>query len=111
MRFLIDAQLPQRLARRLVELGHEAVHVAELGLVNASDRQIWETEVSRNAILITKDQDFAIARVAAGEGPVVLWIRIGNASNDTLIARVVGTLAKVSAAIERGETVIELVTR
>jgi predicted nuclease of predicted toxin-antitoxin system len=29
VRFLIDAQLPPRLAKRLRDLGHDAVHVGE----------------------------------------------------------------------------------
>jgi len=36
LRFLIDAQLPPRLAHRLNELGHEAVHVFDLGLATAT---------------------------------------------------------------------------
>jgi predicted nuclease of predicted toxin-antitoxin system len=32
MRFLVDAQLPPALARHLVAAGHEAQHVADLGM-------------------------------------------------------------------------------
>ena len=37
MRFLIDAQLPPALARRLVELGHDA----DQQLAAVTDLQIW----------------------------------------------------------------------
>ena len=111
MRFLVDAQMPPRLARRLTELGHEAVHVAEIGLVSAPDRQIWDSVIERAAILVTKDQDFAIARAAASEGPTIIWVRLGNTNNETLIARFVKALDSISAAVERGDTVIELVAR
>ena len=111
MRFLIDAQLPPRLARRLADLGHEASHVADLSLVAATDREIWNAASERDAILVTKDQDFAVARAAAGEGPPVIWVRLGNTDNETLIARFVQAIESISAAIERGDTVVELVSR
>ena len=111
MRFLIDAQLPPHLARRLADLGHDVSHVADLGLVSATDLQIWSAAIEREAILVTKDQDFAMARAAADEGPSVIWVRLGNTDNETLIARFVGALATIAAAIERGDTVVELVSR
>lgn len=40
MRFLVDAQLPPALCRWLHERGHEAAHVAELGLIAADDATI-----------------------------------------------------------------------
>jgi len=41
VRFVIDAQLPRRLATRLVELGHAAIHTLELPAGNrTSDRAI-----------------------------------------------------------------------
>jgi predicted nuclease of predicted toxin-antitoxin system len=111
LRFLIDAQLPPRLARRLSELGHEAIHVADIGLAGAADAAIWNTAIERAAILVTKDQDFAIARVARDEGPAIIWIRIGNTPNEVLIARLISSLDVIAAAIARGETVIEVVGR
>jgi predicted nuclease of predicted toxin-antitoxin system len=111
MRFLIDAQLPVRLARRLADLGHDAVHVADLGLVSATDQQIWNVAVKRGAVLVTKDQDFAIGRTAASTGPTVLWVRLGNSDNAALLRRIEQALNSISAAVERGDTVIELVAR
>lgn len=111
MRFLIDAQLPPRLARRLADIGHEATHVADLGLAEAPDPDIWNSAVERAAILITKDRDFAVARAASDDGPVVIWIRIGNTSNDFLITRLMSSLDAIVDAIERGDTIVEFVAR
>jgi predicted nuclease of predicted toxin-antitoxin system len=38
--FLVDAQLPPALAEALRGAGLEAIHVADIGLVTATDRQI-----------------------------------------------------------------------
>ena len=40
LRFLVDAQLPPALARKLNTAGHEASHVLDVGLLNASDSRI-----------------------------------------------------------------------
>jgi predicted nuclease of predicted toxin-antitoxin system len=42
MRFLVDAQLPPAPARYLAAGGHEAEHVADIGLGGAKDQAIWE---------------------------------------------------------------------
>ena len=108
MRLLIDAQLPPRLARRLRDLGHDAVHVSEIGLAAATDKVVWDAAVERESVLVTKDQDFAVARAISTDGPAVVWIRLGNTTNDVLIARVVGSLDAIKAAIKRGEAIVEL---
>lgn len=111
MRFLIDAQLPPRLARTLAARGHDATHVTEIGLATATDADIWRAAMERAAVLITKDQDFAISRGAADAGPCIVWVRLGNTSNDVLIARLVNSLAAIEDAIARGEAVVEVVGR
>lgn len=109
MRLMIDAQLPPRLARRLRELGHDAIHISEIGLAAAIDKVVWDAAVERNAALLTKDQDFAVARAVAAKGPAIVWIRLGNTANDILIGRVIASLDAIEVAIRRGEVIVELV--
>ncbi|MHB1891644.1 MAG: DUF5615 family PIN-like protein [Acidimicrobiales bacterium] len=40
MRFLVDESLSQRVARLLVDSGHDAVHVGEIGLLGAVPQTI-----------------------------------------------------------------------
>ena len=54
MRFLVDAQLPPALARWLVGKGHEAEHLADCGLAEASDRPIWRYALDAGAVILTK---------------------------------------------------------
>jgi predicted nuclease of predicted toxin-antitoxin system len=42
VRFLVDANLSPRLAVSLTEAGHDAVHVADLGMSRATDLGILE---------------------------------------------------------------------
>lgn len=61
--------------------------------------------------LITKDRDFPLLRAASSGGPTILWVRVGNADNRTLIAQILRSLSAIISAVERGETVIEFVGR
>ena len=76
MRFLVDAQLPVALARWLVGRGHEAQHVTSLKMSDASDSVIWNCAIDLDAIVITKDEDFALRRSFAKSGPVIVWVRL-----------------------------------
>ena len=59
MQFLVDAQLPPALARWLVAKSFEAEHVGDSGLSAASDADIWDYALRRDAVILTKDDDFA----------------------------------------------------
>jgi predicted nuclease of predicted toxin-antitoxin system len=109
--FLIDAQLPPSLAAALRDAGCDAVHIGDLGLLTATDRQIWNEAMSRSAVLVTKDRDFPILRATNNDGPTILWVRVGNTDNRTLIVQILRALPAVIDAVERGETVIEFVGR
>jgi len=110
-RFVIDAQLPPALAEAFRHAGFEAVHVAHLGLLSATDSQIWSAAVEKSAALVTKDRDFLTIRAAADRGPTIVWIRSGNASNRDLIEQVTAALPAIIAAITRKEAVIEVSAR
>lgn len=63
MRFLVDAQLPPALAGWLRDRGHEAEHVADVGLVGATDAEIAVRAERSAAVLVTKDEDFTAIRL------------------------------------------------
>ena len=107
MRFLVDAQLPPVLARRIESLGHVAEHVADRGLATATDDAIREYATSVSAVIITKDEDFAIRRVLQ-EGPPVVWVRTGNTRRVELLRRIEAELNAIVTALERGETLVEI---
>jgi predicted nuclease of predicted toxin-antitoxin system len=109
--FLIDAQLPPSLAEALRQAGCQAVHVIDLGLLAATDQQIWDEAISRSAVLITKDRDFPVRRAASNNGPVILWVRVGNIGNRKLIELALQILPAIIEAIERKETVVEFIGR
>jgi predicted nuclease of predicted toxin-antitoxin system len=59
VKFLIDAQLPTRLAEFLNRAGHDAVHTVELPDGNRStDNQVALRADTDGRVVVTKDQDF-----------------------------------------------------
>lgn len=109
MRFLVDAQLPPGLARWLEAQGHTAEHVADRGMATADDRVIWDYALTTGAVIITKDEDFAIRRALASDGPFVVWIRRGNTTRRELLAWFEGLLPAVLEALARREPLVEIV--
>jgi len=67
--FLVDARLPPSLAEALRHAGCQAVHLVDVGLLAATDQQIWDEAISRSAVLVTKDRDFALRKAASNDGP------------------------------------------
>ena len=107
MKFLIDQQLPRRLARWLLSKGHEAVHVLDARLERASDLDIWRHAESHGFVILTKDDDFS-AVASTGVKAQVVWLRFGNCSNDDLIARVEKAWPSLIAELEAGARLVEL---
>ena len=108
MRFLVDANLPPGLAGWLASLGHDAQHARDLGLDDAPDHVIWQRALETDAVIVTKDEDFALLRTVSAEGPAVVWIRIGNALRRVLFDRLTSIWPDVVAKLQQGERLIEI---
>ena len=108
MRVVVDAQLPPALARRIAAAGHFCEHVADCGLLTAPDPTIRAYATEVGATIITKDEDFAIQLLLHG-GPAVVWLRLGNTRRAALLTRVEGDLGRIVAALQSGETLVEVV--
>jgi predicted nuclease of predicted toxin-antitoxin system len=107
LRFLVDAQLPPALARRIAARGHAAEHVIDCGLAGAPDDAIWKHAASVGAVIITKDEDFAVRRLLQS-GPAVVWLRIGNTRRQALFARLDAEWPAIVEALAQGESLVEV---
>lgn len=108
MNAIIDAQLPPALARRLRELGHDAKHVEDLGLMHAEDGDIWNYAFSNQAVIVTKDKDFAYRSSQAKVAPIIVWLRVKNVSRQALLAWFEPLIPQIEHLIASGETLIEV---
>ena len=108
IRFLIDAQLPPGLARRLAARSYPSEHVNRVKLGVASDTAIWRHAARTGATLLTKDEDFVALANGDPSGPQVVWIRIGNISNDALWRAIDPQLDEIIEALDAGERIVEV---
>ena len=87
MKFLVDAQLPRRLARWLSAQGHDTLHTLDLPHQNATaDAEIIARAVADARTVITKDDDFVQSFLLTGAPPKLLLISTGNIGNAELEA-------------------------
>ncbi len=108
MKLLVDAQLPPSLAVALRQAGCDAVAVREVGLREAKDSLIWQYALDFGAIIVTKDEDFAQRSLFSAVSPVIVWLRIGNATNPELLDWLLPQWPAVLTRLEAGDQLIEV---
>lgn len=75
MKSLFDENLSRKLVVKLAELYPGSAHVAEAGLLESSDRRIWEFAEAGDFVIVTTDADFYELATTAGPPPKVVWLR------------------------------------
>ncbi|MFQ3610829.1 MAG: DUF5615 family PIN-like protein [Fimbriimonadales bacterium] len=87
MRFLVDAQLPYRLALWFRKQGYDVVHT--LDLVNGNrttDAEIKQLSLSERRVIVTKDADFVDNLILHGNIHRLLLVSTGNFRNSQLLS-------------------------
>lgn len=84
MKLLFDQNLSRRLIPRLASEFPESVHVAEIGLDQATDAEIWAHAGATDFVVVSKDSDFRQLAFLHGPPPKVIWLRVGNVSTDAI---------------------------
>ncbi len=85
MTIWLDAQLPPALAVWITAtFGIATQAVRDLGLTTAKDPEIFQAARDAEAIVMTKDEDFAELVKRLGAPPQVLWVTCGNTTNAQL---------------------------
>ena len=96
MKFIVDAQLPRRLARFLQGLGYDAIHTLDLPQQNATpDSSINAISIAQERIVITKDADFVDSFLTIQQPYKLLLIATGNIRNSELEALFVTYLPQI----------------
>jgi predicted nuclease of predicted toxin-antitoxin system len=86
----------------------QCIAVRELGLRDATDREIFLAAREAGAVVMTKDRDFVRMLDEHGAPPQVLWVTCGNTSNARLKRILDATLASAIALLESGERLVEI---
>lgn len=109
MSFLIDAALSPQTAAYLISNGHDAIHVEQLGLLQASDEEILQKAADLRRVIITMDLDFP--KILAFQGryfPGVILLRLNFATPGHIHERLSSFLSqKDLTVLTNAVTVIE----
>ncbi len=88
MDFLLDANMPSSALRTLTDAGHQAWHVRDIGLGDATDERIDRHALAQGWILVTRDLDFCDIRNYPPEHtPGRLVLRVDDTSTAEEIAQ------------------------
>lgn len=108
MRFLIDNALSPAVAIELTSVGHDAIHVRELGMQAASDEEIFERAHAEERVVVSADTDFGTLLAARKEtSPSVILFRHGSQhrpADQTELLK--ANLPQLGSALEDGSIVV-----
>lgn len=108
MKFLLDANLPARLADVFVAEGHECVHMETLLPRYAEDIDIALIANQSGAVLVSRDADFVeLSRSGLVQVPIVL-MRLGNLRRAALATTIRDRLPAILRSVAAGENIIVL---
>lgn len=86
----------------------EASSAQELGLLFASDEEIFVRAREADVIVMTKDSDFLRLLDQHGPPPKVIWITCGNTSNAQLQSILQIHLQTACRLLEAGDRLVEI---
>ena len=94
MTIWLDAHLSPQLARWIEsETGCACSPFRALGFQRSPDRQVFLAARLANAVILSKDSDFADMLRLLGPPPKVIWLRCGNRSTREMQVLFAATLA------------------
>jgi predicted nuclease of predicted toxin-antitoxin system len=76
MKLLVDQDVYAATARFLLDLGHDVITVASIGLSRAQDQEILRVAREQNRILVTRDRDFGNLVFVKALGAGVIYLRV-----------------------------------
>ena len=99
MKFLIEAQLPKRLAHDLTAASHDTLHTLDFLLGNQTpDEDLAALAAKDQRILVTKDSDFVTSFHLRRVPPKLLLVSTGNIDNETLLHLFLANLVPLERA-------------
>lgn len=81
MKILLDQNISFRVVSLLANTFKVVDQVKTLGLVDASDSEIWSYARTNGYTIVTFDSDFVDLATLKGSPPKIIWLRFGNSSN------------------------------
>ena len=107
MQFLADAGISPKTIDFLRQIGHDAIHVRELALQRAPDREIADRARRENRVILTFDLDFGeILALGVHDRPSVVIFRLSDETAPSVNQKLSAVLSQVEAALDSGALVL-----
>lgn len=108
MRFLLDQNLSPRLGALLTEVGHDAIHVRDMGLAQATDEIVIARAEQEGRVLVSADTDFGmlLARSNRSHPSLVLVRRAVGRRVEDLAQLILNSLVDVEEDLNNGAIVV-----
>lgn len=107
MRFICDMPVSLSVSQWLTGRNHDSVHVKDLGMKKAVDREIVEKAEKEKRVVITCDLDFGDIMAASGEtAPSVIIFRLSNSTASNMISRLAAVIDESASSLDRGAIII-----
>ena len=101
MKFLVDAQLPRRLAVWLTQAGYDVTHTSQLPKANKTpDDEICQIADREGRVVVTKDDDFVYSHLAANSPALLLLVSTGNIDNQRLLSLFESKIQQINQAFQ-----------
>jgi len=113
MKLLIDAQLSPSIAA-WINTNYPSYHAESVwaaGLQEQNDLFIYEYAKQNGFVIVSKDSDFRMLIDRFGCPPHLIWITMGNTSNEVMRKSLEESLNKLVDMIKLGESIVELSDR
>jgi predicted nuclease of predicted toxin-antitoxin system len=106
MKFIVDAQLPRRLAHEIRALGGDAIHTLDMPAGNlTTDGEISQHARREDRVVVTKDGDFVDSFLLRREPAKLLFITTGNIPNNDLLRLVRMNWSRIDTMLSEGSFV------
>lgn len=107
MNFLVDMGVSPLTVKKLKEVGYNAVHLSEQGLMRMPDSQIVAKAKEESRIILTFDLDFTDLLAASKDNlPSVIIFRLKKTLPAFVNSRLFTVLSKCSKPLEGGAIII-----
>ena len=102
IRFLIDAQLPKKLALLLQDMGYDVIHTLDLPSQNyTKDSEINTVSLNQKRIVVSKDRDFVESLLISDKPYKLLFVNTGNIKNIQLQELFLAHMDEVATLFEK----------
>ena len=96
IRFLVDAQLPQKVVNLFREMGYDTLHTLDLPDKNMTKDSVINTiSCEEKRVVISKDRDFVESLLISNKPYKLLFVNTGNIHNRMLAELLSAHIAQI----------------